>query len=711
MSELEEIKRSSFRTVQAQSRVTAQSQPVNNQRSEILSALSGFADNVGSVFNKKLQAEVETKKVLGASRAAKDMLVGEDQRQGINEDDSLATQLAYNNILGQHDTMQAGNSFVEWYSQNPEADDKAISDMKVSLYQPLLDKYGNDERSLKQISLQVQESQYAMLPVENKINTEYKRAKSNEALTISVSDLMADPNADLDFVVGKEIPERAKALGLGEFDYKKALMAEAQVRAGDGDARLLNKLNTEPWAKGSAALDKAQSSFDKYVATTQSPQIGNAMGDIEIENLSLSVPWSTTLRRIEDLNKMFPNTYSSSKISSLKLARLNAQRKDSNISSGAKSSYASYTNKDKLPLAVDPTYSDEDRKDIVKYLEGEWPKKQKELVASGLSEEQAADIVTNDQLKWSRLNRVVVPTLKKNVETLINLNDEEISRNDGELPAYAMNGLNLFKKMDDSTVELYLPSSTDQAFVGNFKDFSQNMPDDAAYQRAMQIKRSPFKVTPQKRDEQISASKDAISVMLNSNSWYENLFNSGEGMVRVDVPEWQKAQLASEWEADINKRLYAGGFNVESNAKETINSKMSRMTQLNNGTLTNLPLPELSSYISEGAPTGTKLSSKQSLDYLEAYMLRSKPFIDEAYGIDIDMDNIRVQFDRGGKKFRFFSDNNDPIGGRIVTSTIYNVGKESNLEDLRKIRDQGKVDKESKRAINELSSKQLSSGM
>ena len=690
MSGLEEIKRTSYKTAQSQSRVTSQKQYADSGRSELLSQLGRFSSSVGDLYDKSVQAEIETKKVLGASRAAKDMLVGESQRQGITEDDTLATQLSYNNILGQHDTIEAGNSYIEWYSQNPEADEAAISSKKLELYQPLLEKYGNDPRSIKQISLQVQESQFSLMSVENKINTEYKRKKSTEALGISVSDLMADPAADLDFVVGEEVPSRAKALGLGEFDYKKALMGEAQTRASDGDDRLLRKLQTEDWAKGSAALEKAESDFNKYVATERTPMIGNAMGDIEIENLSLNVPWSTTLRKITDLNKQFEGTYSQAKISSMKQARENARVKAATVGDGVAASYSAYTDANKLPLALDPNFSPDSKKEIIKSLEERWPVKQRELVASGVSEEDAANLVINDQLKWSRLNRIAIPSLKSSVETLINLNDEEITNNNGKLPDYALNGLKLFKKMDQSTVELYLPSSTDQAFVGNFKDFSLNMSDDAAYQRATQIKRNPYKVTPAKREEQTAKSRDVIDTMLSSNSWYENLFNSGEGMVNIDVPDWQKEILTAQWNTDIDQRLYAGGFNPESNASEVVKAKMSRMSQLNNGTITNLPTPELSSYIAEGAPQGTKVSSKNALDYMEAYMLASKPYIDAAYGSELQPDEISVQFDRGGKMFRFFSSNGDPIGGRIATSSVYNIGREANLEELRSIMEESK---------------------
>lgn len=690
MSELEQLKRTSYKTAQTQSRMTSQKQYAGSDRASLLGSLSQFSDKIGDVYNQKVQAEIETKKVLGASRAARDMALSEKERQGVNEEDSLATQLAYNNILGKHDTMEAGNNFVEWYGQNPDADEDTISSKKLELYQPLLAKYGNDERSIKQISLQVQESQYSLMPIESRISSNYKTAKANEALSISVSDLMSDPNADVDMVVGSEVKERAKALGLGEFDYKKALMTEAQTRATSGDARLLNKLKGEDWAKGSAALVKAESNYSKYVATEQTPMIGNAMGDIEIENLSLNVPWATTLRKITQLNQQFPNTYSPEKISGLKKARLAAVNKDQEVTSGMTASYAGYTDKNALPLALDPSFSPKAKKDIVKNLEESWPKKQRELVSSGLSEEDASDLVLNDQLKWSRINRVAIPSLKTSMETLINLNDEEISSNGGKLPDYATNGLNLFKRMDASSLELYLPSSTDHAFVGNFKDFSLNMSDDAAYQRASQIKRNPFKVTPQQREEQVSKSRDVIDTMLSSNSWYENLFNSGDGMVTTDVPEWQKEQLTSQWNSDIDQRLYAGGFNAETNARDTVTSKMSRMSQLNNGTLTNIPTPELASNISEGAPDGVKVSTKQSLEYMEAYMLSSKPYIDKAYGIDLDVDNVRVQFDRGGKTFRFFSNNNDPLGGRILTSSVYNIGKDANLDNLRAIMGESK---------------------
>lgn len=683
-----ELRRQSYRTAQSQTRTEAITQP-STSRDNILTSLSNFADSALGFMDQKAKAKLESDRAIGAAKAAQDLLVASDAREGVTQEDSDTVKLAYNSIVGQHDVIEAGNQFTEWYQSNPTASDDEIYKKKQDLYTPLFTKYGADDRSLKQVSLQIQESQFSLTRVQKEIKSKYDAQQAEEAINISINDLLADPNADVAAVVQNEIPARAGSLKLGEFQYKSALMASAQTRARDGDPRLLRQLEKEPWAKGSAALQKANSDYDRFVAEEKAPVIGDAMANIEQENVTGSVPWYTTLRKIEQLNDQFPNTYSPERIASLKKARQTALDKKSKVNSGIRDSYDIYTNNNKLPLALDPSYTPNDKKDIVSDLEGSWKNRYSELLAAGKSEEEASDAITNDKLKWSRLNRVVVPSLKETVNAVMNLNDAELAANDGNLPDFAINGLNLFKKMDSSAVELYLPSEQDQAFVSNFKQFSQQLPDDAAYQRAMRIKRNPYKVTSEQRTEQADSTRRAVDKFLDSSSWYENLFGQGESLVNLDVPSWQKDQLRSQWAADVESRLYAGGMNTDTNAEDVIKAKMSRMSQIPNGTLINIPMPELNSIMSRNAESPIPIN--KTGDYVEAYMLASSKFINKAYGRDIPVENLRLEFDRGGETFRFFDSNNEPIGGRILTESMYDVGRQYNLDELRKLQEDART--------------------
>ncbi|ASP46284.1 lysozyme domain-containing protein [Marinomonas phage CB5A] len=683
--QLTERGRQVYESAQGQTRMKSVAPAQDADRASILQGLSSFAGSVGTIFNQKAQAKIETNKVLGANKAAKDLLRTEEERVGITPEDDKATAIAYNSVMGQHDTINAGNQFTEWYSNKPSASEEEVYQKKQELYEPLFQKYGSDPDSLKQVSLQIQESQMALVAVQDKIKRNYDHEKSVEAMGISVSDLMSDPNADVDYVVDKELPSRAKSLGITEFELKSTIIKEAQNRAGEGDKRLVTKLETLDWAKDSAALKKAKSNYESYIAREEAPAIGNRMADIELENSSLQVPWNVTLRKISQLNERFPNTYSDARIASLKKARAAAVANQEQVVSGVNKSLKNL-NSNGIPMANDSSYTSGERKSIVKELEGVWAKKTQALQEAGLTAEDAINQVTNEQLKWSRVERMVIPSLKAGIDATMNLNDEELSRTDGQLPEYAINGLNLLKKMDASTVEMYLPSGTDQAFVSNFKQFSQQLPDDAAYQRAMQIKRNPFRVTSEKRSEQEDATRAAVDDMLSSNAWYENLFGSGVGEVNKDVPEWQKEQLLNQWVNDVNQRLYSGGNDVDVNASEVIKAKMSRMSQLNNKTLINMPLVEVRQKISEGAPDGTELAVDKAADYIEAYMLESLPYIEQSYGQAINIEDLRIQFDRGGDTFRFFDSNNEPVGGRIMTRSIYSVGKEADLKTLRDLR-------------------------
>ncbi|CAM0031799.1 lysozyme domain-containing protein [Vibrio phage D530] len=647
-----------------------------DERLAIMSELSKFAQAGSAEANRQQRAEIETKKALGASRAAQDLLKTEEHRQGLTEDTVLAEKLAYNKIVGKHETMNAGNDFADWYQSNPSASDEEIEAKKTELYQPIFEKYGEDEHSLKQISLQVQESQFQLLGVQSQIKGQYTKAKNNEAFGISVSDLLADPNADIATMMDKELPARAKALGLSEFEMKKSIMKEASTRAAEGDNRLLEKLESEPWAKDSAVLKKARSDYDRFEAREQSPAIGDAMADIEIEMNSLVVPWETTLRKIESLNKQHPNTYSASRVAALKSQRAAAVTKAKQVTSGTQSSFKIYTDDKQVPLAQNPAYSDKNRKDIVKSLEAQWADKTKTLVDSGMSQDEVNDAILKDQLKWSRLNRVPIPSLQTNLNSAINLPLDEIQSSE-ELPSYATSSFKMLKTMDATAIELYLPSKKDTAFALNFQHFAQTMDDDAAYRRAAQMKRNPYNVAPDQREQQRGAVRTAVTEALDTDIW-DSLNPFSE---KVEVPSWQREQIVNRMTDEAEGSMFAGSFDTEANANQALKIYQANSTQLFNGTMTNQPQPLLASRIANGRP----MDVNKTGDYIEAFTLTMKPFITKAYGTDVDMKDVSIEFSRDGSSFIMKYKGYEQLGGRHNTDDIYETGRNADMKRLREL--------------------------
>lgn len=682
---MEELRQTIYQSAQSQTRRTAIGVGLDTRRSEFMSALGRFANVSSSVLDQEVKAQIETKKALGAARAAQDLIVSEDQRRGITDDDVNATKLAYNNIVGQHDTMKAGNEFAEWYSANPDADEQTIADKKTSIYQPLFEKYGKDDNSLKQISLQVQESQFQLVPIQERIKRDYQHQKSVEAVGISIMDLMSVPSPDMDKILDEEIPARAKALGVGEFEYKKSLMERAALDAGEGDARLLGALETRDWSKGSAVLLKARRDFDNFKAREDAVVIGDAMGTIENENLSLSVPWTTTLRKIEALNKQYPDTYSPARIAAMKQARASQLKKEDLVSSGTRDSFAILSDNTRVPLQFDQKYDEATKNKIVKDLEAKWAEKNQELVGAGMSPDDANKLVMKSKLDWSRVNRRPLPSFQAAISSMLNLNLDEITREG--MPPYAADGMNVLKAMDNTSLDMYLGSESDKTFALNFKQFSTQMSDDQAYRRAAAIKDSPYKVTPTQRTQQAEAVRARVSDRLENTIW--ETFSTKD--LQQSVPDWQKEQLISSWTADAEQRMYAGGFDVGQNADYVIDNKLARSSQMFNGTLVNQPLANLYHNIKGDR----EMSADKTMDYVEAFLRSSKYALDKEYGADVNLDEVTLNFGRDGKTFTIVDKNGDQIGARFFTEDIYPVGRAA---DLGKLRDITSLSKEAQQA-------------
>eukprot|EP00487_Bulimina_marginata_P007538 TRINITY_DN28911_c0_g1_i1.p1 TRINITY_DN28911_c0_g1~~TRINITY_DN28911_c0_g1_i1.p1 ORF type:complete len:108 (-),score=4.23 TRINITY_DN28911_c0_g1_i1:49-372(-) len=101
--------REAGRVFQSQNRMVAQGidDSANQQKMSILEGLGRFAQAGSAEYSRQQAVEIESEKAEGASRAAKDLLVANDARAGITEDDTLAAKLSYNAIIGQNDTIKA----------------------------------------------------------------------------------------------------------------------------------------------------------------------------------------------------------------------------------------------------------------------------------------------------------------------------------------------------------------------------------------------------------------------------------------------------------------------------------------------------------------------------------------------------------------------------------------------------------------------------
>lgn len=686
---LDKVQRTARRQFVSQTRTRALGVDTSggDERTQLLTSLSRFAQAGSIEANKKQRAEIETRKALGAARAAEDLTKAEQYRHGITDDDVLATKLSYNAIVGQHDTMEAGNSFAEWYQANPEATEEDIASKKTELYKPLFEKYGEDERSLKQISLQVQESQFNLVPVQEKIKSKYREQKNTEALTISIGDMLADPNANLSLVVNEEIPERAKALGLDEFTYKSSLMTEMVNRASNGDSRLLDELKGTNWSKDSVLISKAQSQYDQFTARENSIAIGDALGSIEIENAKLLVPWETTLRKVEALNQKYPNSVSADKVASLKKAR-DAHVKTEQVNTDMMQvSWNNLFNPDGIPLALDGRYSPEEKKKFIKGLDDIFSKKTEELIAAGAPEADANAEMMKQRLTWSRVNRVKVPLLEENLKGLLSLNPEDYPTSE-DLPPFFTRGIQLLQQMDEASVDLYMPARDDKVFAANLRSSLKNRDPYSAFKRAYSVKTNPFKVSSSQRTELI----DEVDVRLNDKldvGFFSGLF--GE----EDTPDWVKAQLRSRVEEEALLNAYNGMFDLESNAKQSVETVLGGYEKIFNGTFIN----QRKSVIAQ--ESGVALSNVDK--YLASFIEVNKDLIAEETGETegLDVSNLSFEFNNNGTFI--LTNRGEQVGGRFLTKSIKEIGDKAVEVDLKRMVEESKSKRERDRqAMEEL---------
>lgn len=653
-----------YRGFQGQTVAPNTMQPVfNNERTQLLQSLGKFASVSAQLGEAHVQKVIESDKIQQADRAAQDLLVSAKERQGITEDSTVAGQLAYNAIIGQHDTANASNSFVEWYSANADADEDTIAAKKQELFSPLLDKYGTDARTLKQVSLQVQEAQFALAPAQERILQDHRSKKAEEAVRISVGDMLANPAADVDTLVDKEIPSRAKAMGMDEFTYKQLLLGEAAARAENGDARMLKTLQNRDWSKGSAVLSRAENSYEQYVAKENAVLIGNSMADIEAEALNLSVPWATTMRKIQDMNNRFPDTYSAERVASLKVQQGNARKKAATDLAIREASHAPLIKESAIPLALNNQYTPKQKQDHVKALQSEWAMKGQQLTAAGYPESEVNSAIQNEMLNWSRTNRLILPSLKDSMEGVINLNPDDYK--EGDLPAYANQGISLIQQMDDSTLGLYF-SGEEKTMALNLKSFLGNRTPLSAFKRAYDIRRNPLSVTGQQRTDQRDEALSQVDAKLDA-SWYQ--------LGKEEVPQWQRDALGAVVAEEATTYLYRKGVDVTANAKHAAETVLSRYSQTFNNTLINKTQPEL------GQSMGIKDLSLVNTA-IEGFVLSLAPDIKKELGRDISLDELQFVVNEYGDSMTIQDSNGEQIGGRFLLSDVGEVGTKFTKEEM-----------------------------
>ncbi|QHB42734.1 hypothetical protein [Vibrio phage VP-HS15] len=673
---LEELRRTTRRGFQQQTRAVATPTRTVDTRSQILDAVGRFAEAGYTVASTEAQKQIEADKIRQANRAAEDLMRTSEERQGITEDSTKAGQLAYNMIVGKHDTMQAGNQFLEWYNQNPDADEATINDMKTQLFQPILDKYGTDPQTLKAVSLQVQDAQFSVMQAQENIKKEYQTKKAKEAISISINDLLADPNADVQHLVDVEIPARARALGQGEFDVKSSLVNEAVNRASDGDNRLLKDLQKRDWSKNLPALDKAQREYDSFIAKQRAVVIGDTMADIETQALSGTVSWESTLRKIERINSQYPNTYSKERVASLKKQRANAIAKQKTSTDIAIDSSKAFTDESAIPLGLLGKYTPKEKKDYINQLESAWSDKAKSLVDDvGMSEADANTAILKEKLDWSRVQRMPIPSLKDNLEALINLNPEETTEE--ELPAYATNALNVIQMMDDTSLSMYFTEKDSLAMAMNIKSGMKNRSPYSSFRRAYDIRRNPYSISNEQRTEQRDAVADVIEEELNA-KWYQ--------FGKKDVPEWQRDKLTNVIGEEAQSFLYRGGLDVDQNAKTAASSKLANYSQTFNNTLINKTKPELAQSIG----VRTELVDRY-MKHFASNVLSSE----EINPLGVAPEDVEFVVNDTGTTFIMLDRFGEQVGdARFLMSDVKRYGEKGESERIEEIASEAEAERE-----------------
>ncbi|AWD90760.1 hypothetical protein [Pseudomonas phage Alpheus] len=646
---------------------------VSNGLSDVMSGLSNFASTLSEQASMEVERQVEEDRIKQSTIAAQDIWKAENERQGITQDATVAGRMAYNTIVSKHDVQEANNRLVQLLQENPEMSQDDFLKAQQAEYQPLMDKYGVDKWTMRDTSMNIQESQQALVGVSEKIRSDYRTAKREEALNTSIQDLLGDPATTGADIVQNEIPARAKMMGVSEFSMKKMLMQAAATTAAQGDRRLLDQLEQTDWSKGSQLLKTANDQYDQWHAREMAPMIGDEMGKLELAAINGQASWGSTLKRIEQINQEFPGSYSAHAIASLRLRMDSAAKARVKENQGYGQSMVAMYNQSQIPLGLNQAYSDQERNKIAKNFEGGLALEAQKRIDAGGDPQQVSDWALQQQVAWSRSNRMKLPGLTSTLEAAMSFNPDDF-KGEKDLPPYVKQQLKTLQVLDAQTMGMYF-GEQDQTFASNFQSFSKNLPPDVAFRRAVQIKTNPYQVTRDMRDSQSTAVQAQVESVLNPSYLSQWLGGAKE------VPEWQRAQMANKWGAEAQSKLYAGGLDPEKNAERTVKQQMSQMTQTYNGTLVNVPQGV---YRHAMSADDKPVSQTQADNAMEAYTLTLLPEISKEAGRELTPDQISYQFTNDGSVFRIFDADGNQVGGAHLTQDAARIGKSADLDKLRK---------------------------
>lgn len=651
----------------------------SNGAAEFLGGLGQFANTLSQEAMQVVDRQVEEDRIKQSTIAAQDVWKSAEERAGISQDATVAGRQAYNAIISKHDVQEANNRLVQQLQENPEMSEEDFQKAREAEYKPLMDKYGVDKWTMRDTSMNIQESQQALVGVSEKIRGEYRTQKREEAINISINDMLGDPNATGADIVEKEIPARAAMMGVSEFSMKKMLMQAAVTKAGQGDVRLLDQLDKTDWSKGSQLLKSGRDQYDQWRAREMAPMIGDEMGKLELAAVNGEASWGSTLKKIEGMNQQFPGSYSAHAIASLRLRMDSAAKARVKQNVGYGDSMLAMYNQDHIPLGLNGSYSEKERSKITTAVEGGIAQASREMQARGADPQQASDWALKQSIAWSRANRIKLPGVASQLEAAISYNPDDYKG--GEMPDYVKAQLNTLKALDPQTLNVYL-GQEDQTFAKNFQTFSRNMPEDQAFRRAMNIRQNPFMVTPTMKAEQQQAVQGQVEEVLDP-AWYAKMLGSAK-----EVPEWQRKQVANKWSREAESALYAGGLDPKKNAEATVQSSMAQMAQTFNGTLVNIPAAKVRQALSAD---GKPVSQPQADAAMEAYTLTILPELRKEYGREVSAEELAFDFNKDGSAFRIFDTNGEQIGGSHLTADAARIGKSANLDNLRKTIGTGKA--------------------
>lgn len=645
---------------------------------DIMGNLGKFATTLSEAAQVEVERQVEDDRIKQSTIAAQDVWRAQEERQGITQDATVGGRLAYNTILSKHDTLAANNRLVTLQQENPDMSPEEFQKAQKEEYTALMDKYGVDKYTMKEASFAIQESQPALIGVTENIRKQHTAAKREEALSISINDILGDPAATADHIVNNEIPARARMLGVSEFTMKKMLMQQAVTTAAQGDRRLLDQLDKTDWSKGSALLKTGHDQYDQWHAREMAPMIGDAMGTLELAAINGQASWGSTLKKIENMNKEFPGSYSAHAIAGLKLRIDSAAKARAKETAGLGLAMKAMYNQEEIPLGLNQAYSSKERTKIATTYEAALAQKSREMIEQGQDPQQVSDWALKQQVNWSRANRMKLPALTSTLEAAIAYNPDDYKGK--EPPKYLKQQLATLKALDPQTLGVYL-GEADQTFARNFQTFSRNMDDDASFRRAANIRNNPYSVDGTMRMNQTNATAEAVEEVLDP-AWYSRWFGGAK-----TVPDWQRNQLSNKWNREAESKMYAGGLDPKMNADATVKQSMSQSSQTFNGTIVNVPPAVLRSGLSADSKP---VSQAQADNALEAYTIKVLPDLRAEYGEDIDITDLAFDFNKDGSAFRVYDKHGEQIGGTHLSADAARIGKDVNIEALRKTIETGK---------------------